>query len=282
MKLVRSDSPEVAPYVASTAAVACWGWSVLALACIATVIGLLIVLAASLISVRAAAWLAVPVVLALNGYVLWWGTSPRLNWVVVGHDDRVFVKPFLRRRRGRADLQGPDVITLEAQEIASMSARTVEVFLDGPKPRIVQWLVIEPSEAVAENVSDRIHSLLSDRVRDPGKQAIVAIEGGCLTMKWEWCHPALPVFLEQVAREYPSLLIAPENRSELDLNGIWRGISRNLRSDLGAQDRQKLVQAKRLGFGCNCAGLLSRYKNISFRKAGAYLAEIEREDAGAR
>ena len=38
-----------------------------------------------------------------------------------------------------------------------------------------------------------------------------------------------------------------------------------------------LVQAKRLGFGCNCAGLLSRYKNISFGKAAAYLAEIEQD-----
>jgi hypothetical protein len=60
-------------------------------------------------------------------------------------------------------------------------------------------------------------------------------------------------------------------------------MSRNLRKDLkdlSAQERQKLVQAMRLGFGCKCAGLLSRYKWISFGEANAYLAEIEQEEAG--
>lgn len=96
-------------------------------------------------------------------------------------------------------------------------------------------------------------------------------------MEWKWCRPALPIFLQQVARACPSVVIGPEERSELDLNGIWRGISRNLRKDLSAQERQIIVQAKRLGFGCDCAGLLSRYKRISFRKAAAYLEEIEQE-----
>lgn len=116
---------------------------------------------------------------------------------------------------------------------------------------------------------------------EPDKAVLVAYEEGRLTIEWKWWRPALRVFLQQVIQECPSVVIVPEERSELDLNGIWRGISRNLRKDLGAQERQMLVQAKRLGFGCNCAGLLSRYKNISFRKAGAYLAEIEREEAEA-
>jgi hypothetical protein len=68
-------------------------------------------------------------------------------------------------------------------------------------------------------------------------------------------------------------ICSSEERSELDLNAIWSGISLNLE----AQKRQLLVQAKRLGFGCDCTRLLSRYKYISFRKAAAYLAEIERE-----
>ena len=168
--------------------------------------------------------------------------------------------------------QGPDVLMLEASEIASMSARTVEVFLYGPKPKFVEWLVIEPAQAVAESVPDHIRPLL----RLPGKQVFVANEEGCLTIGWKWCRPALRVFLQQVVQECPSVVMAPEERSELDLNGIWRGISLNL----DQQKRQLLVRAIRLGFGCECKRLLSRYKYISFQKAAAYLAEIEREEAG--
>lgn len=274
MKLVGSDSPEVAHSIASTRALACWGWSALALACIASVLGLLIALVMSLyVSVRVAAWLSVPVVIALNVYLLWRGRSPRLNWVLAGCAERVYVRLFVRRGKGRGEVKEPDVLILEPSEIASMSARTIEVFLYGPKPRIVEWLVIEAAQAVAEDISRHIRPLLTP----PGKQVFVANEGGRLTMEWKWCRPALRVFLQQVARECPSVVIAPEERSELDLNAIWRGISLNL----DAQKRQFLVQAKCLGFGSDCKRLLSRYKYISFRKAAAYLAEIEREEAEA-
>jgi hypothetical protein len=157
-----------------------------------------------------------------------------------------------------------------------MSTRTLEVFLSGPTPRIVEWLVIEPSQAVAGNVSDHIRPLLCDiRPLDPSKQTHVANEEGLLTIEWKSCRPSLRVFVQEVTRELPSIVIAHEERSELDLNGIWNGISRNL----SAQQRQMLIQAKRLGFGCECAGLLSRHKYISPQKATAYLSEIEREEA---
>jgi len=55
--------------------------------------------------------------------------SRRLNWVIAGCADRIFVRLFVRRRRSRADAEEPDVIMLEASEIASISARTLEVFL---------------------------------------------------------------------------------------------------------------------------------------------------------
>jgi hypothetical protein len=41
-----------------------------------------------------------------------------------------------------------------------------------------------------------------------------------------------------------------------------------------------LVQAKRLGFGCKCAELLSLHRCMSLQEASAYLAEIEREEDG--
>jgi hypothetical protein len=235
----------------------------------------LIALTVSLsVSVRAAAWISVPVFLALNVYVLWRARSSRLRWVIVGCADRVYVRLFAWRGRDRGDVNEPDILVLEASEIASMSIRTLEVFLYGPKPRIVEWLVIEPAQAVAEGVSDHIRALL--RPLDPNKAVLVANEEGRLTIEWKWWRPALRVFLQQVVRELPSVVIANEERSELDLNEIWNRIW----SKPDVRERQMLVQAKRLGFGCECATLLAKHRYISFRKAAAYLAEIEREEAG--
>lgn len=254
---------------------ACGGWSVLILVCIASAPGLLIFFIASLIvPVRVVAWLGVPVVLALSGYSFWRGWSPRLNWVIAGCADRVLVRLFLQRGRGRADIREPDVIIFEASEIASISIRTVEVFLYGPKSKIVEWLVIEPSQAVAESFFDQIRRLLNPD--NPGKQVYVTNEDGRLIRNWKWYRPNLQIFLQQVARECPSVLIAPEERSELDLNGIWH----RLWSKPDAQERRMLVEAKRLGFGCDCVGLLSRHRYISPQKAAAFLAELEREEAG--
>jgi hypothetical protein len=173
-------------------------------------------------------------------------------------------------------------LVLEASEIATMSVRTLEVFIDGPKPKIVEWLVIEPAQAVAEDVSKHICPLL--RPPDRNKAVYVVNVEGRFNIAWNQWRPALRVFLQQVVQECPSIVLAHEEQSELDLNGVWRGISRNLRDDqnsLSAQERQKLVQALRLGFGCNCTGLLSQYKHMSFREAGTYLAEIMREEAEA-
>lgn len=287
MKVLRSDSPEISRCFDSKGAVACWGWSALALVCIASVLGLFISFTLSLtVSVRTGVWLGLPLTLVLNLFLLWRGMSPRLNWVVAGCADRVYIRLFIRRGMRRHEVDEPDAIMLEASEIASISIRTVEVFLYGPKPKIVESLIIEPAQTVAGEVSGYTRPLLArsnptspcSRPIDAEKRVLVGDgEGSSLTIDWKWCHPASRVFLQKLARECPSVMIAREKRSELDLNGIWRGISLNLDS----QKRQLLLQAKRLGFGSNCRWLLCRYKYISFRKAATYIAEIEREEASA-
>jgi hypothetical protein len=241
---------------------------------------LLIALIASvIIPVRTAAWLGAAVVVALNGYLLWRGKSPRLNWVVAACADRVFLRLFLQRGWNRSATMWPEVLVLEASEIASMSIRTVEVYLDGSKPKLAQSLVIKPADAASEVIMNQVRSLLlSD---DPRKQPYVRTEGGALTMKWRWCHPELPKFFQRLARECESIIIAPEERSELDLNGIWAGFSRNVSEELNAQERQQLVQAVRLGFGLECEWLLSRYQCIALQDSAAYLAEIVRAESGA-
>jgi hypothetical protein len=262
MKLVRSNSQEIVQSIATTGAWASRDWHTLGFACAANVLALFIVIAVSIgVTVRAAAWLSVPVLFALNGYVLWRAQTSHRRWVVVGCADRVYVRLFAWRNSGHTDVYEPDVLVLEAREIASMSIRTVEVFLYGPKPRIVDWLVIEPAQTVADAVSGHVRPLLTPM--GPDKAVLLAYEEGHLTIEWKWWRPALRVFLQEVTRECPSVVIAPEDRSELDLNGIWLGISLNL----DQQKRQLLVRAIRLGFGCECKRLFSRYKYISFQKS---------------
>jgi len=274
MKLVRSDSPEVVNSIASTGALARFGWPLSTLVCIASAPGLIIVLIGSLaFSLRVGVWFGLPIILALNGYLLWRGMSPRLNWIVAGCATWVLVRLFVQRGRAHADGEEPDVITLDPSDIASISMRTTEVFLYGPKPRVVVSLVIGLSSAVAECDLNHIPPFMEPT----GKQVLVVNEGGRLTINWKWCHPDLKTFLQQVARRCPSVAITSEERSELDLNGIWKGVQRKP----DAQERRMLAQAKRLGLGGKCEKLLVIYKGMSFCAASAYLAEIEREVTGA-
>jgi hypothetical protein len=276
MKLVRSDTPEVAGSIASARAWASRNSYTLGFSYAASALALLTALAVSLGgSVRAAIWLGVAVLVALNGYVHWHVQARRRRWVMVGCADRLYVRLFAWRSGDHSygDVHDPDVLVLEPLDVASMSIRTVEVFLYGPKPELIEWLVIEPAQTLAGDVSSHVGPLLTPT--DPGKAVLVAYKEGTLTIEWKWWRPALRVFLQQVVQECPSVVIAPEKRSELDLNAIWRGISLNL----DAQKRRLLLQAKSFGFGCDCNRLLSRYKYISLREAAAYLAEIEREEA---
>lgn len=283
MKLIRSDSPEVVRDIASAGVLACWGSSTLVLV-FAGVWGLLIALALRIVSVHAAVWIGFPAFVALNLFYLWRGRSPRLNWVIAVGAERVYVRLFARRGRKKRDADEPEIMVLEASEIASMSAHAVEVFLYGPKPKAIEWLVIEPAEAVAKDVSDHIRPLqcatgpyLCDiRPIDPGKQVFVGNEQGPLTIEWKWCRPALRKFLQQAAQQRPFIVIGPEERSELDLNGIWNG----LMEKPNAQQRRMLVQATRLGYGRKCVDLLSRHRAMTLQEAAAYLAEIEQEMPG--
>ena len=247
-------------------------WSVL----IAFAVGLLL-------SVRAAVWIGVPALLTLNIFLLWRGRSPRLNWVIAAGAERVYLRLFARRGRNKGDVDEPEVMVFEASEIASMSAKSIDVFLYGPKPKVVEWLVIEPAETIAEDVSDHIRplqcgmrpNLCGIKPIDPRKQVFVGNEEGPLTIEWKWCRPALRSFLQQVSPQCPSIFIAPEQRSELDLNGIWHGFKVQPHSD----QRRLLAQAMRLGFAGKCKWLLIRYKYMTNREAAACLAEIEQEEA---
>src|ERR1035437_1309914 len=221
MKLVRSNSQEIVQSIATARAWASRNWYTLGFVCAANVLALFIAIAVSGgVSVRAAAWLSVPVLLSLNGYVLWRARASHRRWVIVGCADRLYVRLFAWRS-GNGDDHDPEVLAFKIPEIASLSIWTLEVFLYGPKPKIVEWLVIEPAQAVRDDISRHIRPLLGPL--DPDKAVLVADDEGRLTVEWKWWRPALRVFLQQVVRECPPVVIAPEERSELDLNCIWTG-----------------------------------------------------------
>ena len=286
MRVVRSNSPEGGRIIASTQVKACWGWSALSLIGVASLPGLLIALVVSFaVSVRAAVWVGVPIVVVWGGYVLWRGRSPRLNWVLAASADRVCVRLFARRGRKQADVEEPEIIELEASEIASMSIHTIELFLHGPKPKVIEWLVIEPASTIKEAVSHHIRTLqcgMSPNTCglpsvDADRQIYVGSEQGPLTIEWKWCRPALRTFLQHVSQQCPSIAIGPEKCSELDLNGTWNGWG----EEPNAQQRLLLVQAVHLGFGRKCAQLLNLYRRRpfpTFQMAAAYLVKIEREE----
>jgi hypothetical protein len=275
MKLVRSDSPEVIDDIAPARVRVTRRLPMLLLGLLPNLLIIPTSLAALILSWRAAVCIGVPAFLAWNAWVLWRARSPRLSWVVRARHERIYIRLFAGFGRVWRESGGPDVLMFEASEVASMSIRTIEVFLDGPKPKIVDWLMIEPSSTITENLSGQIPSFLEEiRTPDLSERVYWASEERRLAVGWKWCRPALRVFLQQIVRECPSIGIGPEEHSELDLNGIWS----NRRRNLDTEERQKLARAVRLGFFCACAGLVSRYKHLSFRKAGACLAEIRRAE----
>ncbi len=280
MELVRSDSPEVARNIASAAAWASRSWPTLGFACGVTGLALLIALTVDFsVSGQVGAWIGGVVFFTLNGYVVWRARDARRRWIVVGSADRLYVRLFASRSGNHGNDHDPDVVVLGASEIASLAIKAVAVYLYGPKPKLIKWLVIEPAQTISDEVSRHVRPLLVPTEGD--KAVLVAHEEGCLRIEWRWWRPALPVFFEQVARECPSVTIGREQRSDVDLNGIWNGVRWAWRKP-DAQQRQLLAQAVRLGFGCQCAQLLSRHRDVSQQEAAAYLAECAQEQGGDR
>ena len=285
MKLVRSDTPEVARCIDSANPRASRYWPAFVYACSLDLIVLLIAIVLSLlVPVRSAAWLAMFFFLTLNAWVLWLTKSSRRNWCAAVYAGQVYLRLYMTRETAPDGVDEPDVIVFEASEVASISIRTVEAYLYGPKPKLADRLVIELAPSVAESFSAQIPSFpqCCDALGccgEPGSSYLVRVtnEDGRLAISWRHCHPNVRVFVRQVVRECPTLVIGPEQRSELDLNSIWGGIRLN---DLDAQQRRSLLQAKRLGFDSDFSWRLGIYKQMSAQEVQVYRAELEREEAG--
>jgi hypothetical protein len=274
MNLLRSDSPDFARTIGSAPVRASRNWHTSGFALVANALALLVFVVADFDgSRRTAVWLSLTVLLTLNGSILWRAQISNRRWVIVSLANRLYVRLFawhVEKERGAND---QDVLELEASEIVSVRIRTLEVFLYGSKPKLIEWLVIETDKAVARDLRKHGGPLIQT---EASKSILVVQEEQCLTIEWKWWRPSLRKYLQKIARECPSIMMGSEERSELDLNSIWHGT----REKPDAEQRRKLIRAMQLGFGRKCAELLSLYKSMPLQEAGAYLAEIEREDVG--
>lgn len=285
MKLLRSDTPEITRNIDSARILARRYWPAFVYNCSLDLIILFFALASSLfVSVRAAALFGTLMIVAWTVYAFWSAKSSCRNWTMAVFAGSVYVRLCLKHEAAPNDVDQPDVVVFDASEIDSMMVRSVETFLYGPKPKLAECLVIQPSPAVSVSLPHYRASLLDDcgalgscGVPSPSNLVRVTKEDGRLIVAWRSCDPALRVFIRQVKQELPSLVLGPEEHSELDLNGIWHG----LREEPNAQQRRLLVQAAHLGFGDECIKLLSLHRSGTFtsiRTATAYLVEIELEE----
>jgi hypothetical protein len=281
MKLVRSDSPDAVHDIALAQARANRYKPIFLLGLLPNLLILSISALCLLISVRTAVGFGVPAFLAWNAWVIWRTRSPRLSWLIKTRGEQIYIRLFAGFGKAWKQMDTPDVMILEASEIASISIRTIEVFLYGPKPKIVEWLMIEPTHEVVASIPDKIPSFLLDMrppdfwTPDLNERTYWDKNERRLALGWKQCHPALKIFLQRVAREFPSIVVGTDERSELDLNGVWHGP----REGPDAQQRRMLVQARRLGFGPDCVRLLNLYRGMPFQQCAPYLAEIEEEEA---
>ena len=90
---------------------------------------LLFIVLSLLVSVRSAAWLGMFFFLTWNAYVLWLTKSSRRNWCAAVYAGRVYLRLYMTRETAPDGVDVPDVMVLEASEIASIWIRTVEAYL---------------------------------------------------------------------------------------------------------------------------------------------------------
>lgn len=279
MKFLQSNLPEVSRGIKSSKTRASRYLSVLLLGLLPNLFIVSVGLLYLIVSERMAVWVGVLVLLVWNIWALWRARSSRFSWLIKTSPELLYIHLAVRFGSAWRGVDVPDILAIEPSEIASVSIRTVEVFLYGPKPRVVEWLMINPIPQVAENIPGQMPPFLGDtRTPKLSERIYWDNEKRRLAVGWKRCRPDLRVFLQQIIQEYPSITIGSEDHSELDLNDIWRGSFLNL----DQPKRRLLAQAVSLGFRRHCGRLLCRYKYISFLKAAAYLAEVEREDAGAK
>jgi hypothetical protein len=143
VRLLQSDAPEIAACLSSGHYLIVRGSRAYFHGCLGNLVILgLIVLARSMDITHTLA-LGFALFVVWNLILHWRVVFGYQSWVFLGCEERFYIRVFRPLRPGAGQPE-EGVIALEAREVASISVQTREVFVHGPKPRIYEWLVIEP------------------------------------------------------------------------------------------------------------------------------------------
>ena len=209
--------------------------------------------------------------------VLAWRAAFSLqNWTAMGNSERFYVRLF--RQWGYPENGNEsNVIAFEPAELSSMTLETVDVYISGPRPRVLEALVIEVKPQTRTALAKEF-----TQISTVGKRWFTRWNGRNITIPPGRYHPTLRGFLEKVVSRYPSIKVTTEEKSELELTGLARKPV--------VEQRTLLVEAKRLGLGWDCITLLmdNPYRRMSMREALRFIsdaeahADMESKDAGSR
>ena len=171
--------------------------------------------------------------------------------------------------------------------------------MHGPKPKVYQWLVVEPVQEVRPSIADwfeqrgpfppEVRPSAVDQFEDlgppsPGFCPVPAADGsyrqwftrcadGSVVVPWYQYRPGLEKFLKQIAARFPNLTIRPKVNTELDLISFV--------SKRDPERRRLLAQAKRMGFSNDCVHALysytgpTLYSHRSLKQANEYMSAID-------
>lgn len=269
MRLIRSDSPEVARCLASTNCV--WARQrLLPLYVAGCEVILLLVAAIWMFRWTCATRLGGALLIVWSAGSLWRSAFSKRNWVMASCAEELYFRLFSHRGpRSRAGNE-PEVMALRGGEVASLSIKTVEVFIFRAKPHVREWLVIEPRPGTQVAVAEQFERSSPPIYGcDLYKEWFIRSKSGNLWIPWLCNKPPLRTLLSEIASQSPNLTIAAEDRSELDLRRLYRKPE--------PEQRKVLARARRIGFAWACERVLRRnpYKRMSRGEAREYLSSIE-------
>jgi hypothetical protein len=271
VRLLRPDSPEVVGCLASNNRVLIRRpWADFRDTGFIPYLPVLLLVACWVSGQKVATILAAALLIAWICFLLWRAASSKQHWIMVGCREHLYFRLY---RPFRENLRlGPEpassILALEGADVRSISRQIVDAFIPGPDPKVAESLVVQ-LEPQAQNAVNEEFERLSPSVSpyDADKLWFVRWSAGSLVIQWRRYHPGLMTLMSIIIAHYPSIAVAPESRSELDLSGFARKPA--------LEQQRLLVEAKSLGFGADCIEVVmsNPYKRRSMAEAIRYISE---------
>ncbi len=241
------------------------------------------------LSLRGVAWdyagqLAGALLLIWNGVLLWRATFNRRLWLLAVCEGRFYIRLF----NPVGPRSGPDteakVMALDLAEVDGIQVRIADMFIHGPKPKVYEWLVIEPKRELWASAADHF-----ERLGQPAPGFCPVAHGigpygewfagwwnERVSVRWLGYRPTSKEYVRRIAARYPNLTVQPETHRELDLVSMV--------SKREPERRRLLAQAKKNGFNNECVWALFMYtghtlyhRTKSLKQAQEYMATIDEE-----